>query len=808
MVASVEQALEYDKIRALLKKYTASQLGTARVDTLAPSTDVNKVRYLLTLCSEAKTFHEEHGGIPLNGLKDIRASLTHAAKVGALLNAEELLDVRKVAQIPADIHRTFEKRDREEFPNLFAIVDALPVFPELVEAIRYCIDAEGVLLDRASPELRAIRRKLSRLRENIHQKLESTLRSPEHQKAIQEQVITSRNNRYVIPIKQEARSSFRGVVQGQSTSGATCFVEPLDIVQMNNELHEAAEAEQREIRRILLELTDRVRDNLHELELSLDLLAEFDFLNAKARFSFALNAVEPKLNTRGVVELIEARHPLLEFHLQNERKSDADSDRDENLPTDVVPTNIHIGEEFNTLIITGPNTGGKTVVLKTVGLLALMAQSGLHIPAERGSQVAIFDHIFADIGDDQGIEQSLSTFSSHITKIAEMLQKIEYAEYTAYTLVLLDEIGAGTDPSEGTALGMALLDWLGERQVNTIVTTHYGALKAYAHTQQSMENASMEFDWTTLRPTYRLQIGIPGSSNAIKIASQLGIPSEILEEAQTHLGNNNVAVEDLLVRLQQTQDELDTERARLQKKIQEAEVASEKHTHLLQTLETQRDTLKQQAESEARNIVANARKTIEKLVADIRRQQASKDSIRNAFSEIEAAKKSLKKEPPKKQTKQPTLKVNVGDKVRVKKLNRFGEVTAIKPRGKTPLQILVGNMQTQAAYHEIDSVHPKQETSNLSTSVLDIQYSKSNTISSELNIRGLLVKEALDLTDKYLDDAYLAGIPTVRILHGKGTGALRKAVHGELRENPRVTKYQLAPLSQGGEGVTVVTFKE
>lgn len=805
MLFSVEKALEYDKIRALLKKYTASQLGTARVDTLTPSTDVDKVRYLLTLCSETKFFHQLYGGIPLNGLKDIRKSLTHAAKIGAILDAEELLDVRKVAQIPTDIHRAFEKRDREEFPNLFAIVDALPVFPELVEAISYCIDAEGVLLDRASPELRTIRRKLSRLRENIHQKLEATLRSPEHQKVIQEQIITSRNNRYVIPIKQEARSSFRGVVQGQSTSGATFFVEPLDIVQMNNELHEAAEAEQREIRRILLDLTDRVRDTVHELELSLDLLAEFDFLNAKARFSLTLDAVEPKLNTRGVVRLIEARHPLLEFHLQDERKSDADSKSDENLPTDVVPTNIHIGKKFRTLIITGPNTGGKTVVLKTVGLLALMAQSGLHIPAQHGSQIAIFDHIFADIGDDQGIEQSLSTFSSHITKIAEMLRKIEHAEYS---LVLLDEIGAGTDPSEGTALGMALLDWLGERQVNTIVTTHYGALKAYAHTQQSMENASMEFDWTTLRPTYRLQIGIPGSSNAIKIASQLGIPSGILDEAQTHLGNNNVAVEDLLVRLQQTQDELETERILLQDKIREAEVASQKHTQLLQSLETERATLKQQAENEARDIVANARKNIEKLVADIRKQQASKDSIRNAFSEIEAAKKSLKKEPPKKESHQPKLKVNVGDKVRVKKLNRFGEVTAIKPRGKTPLQILVGNMQMQAAYHEIDSVHPKQETSHLSTSVLDIQYSKSNTISSELNIRGLLVKEALDLTDKYLDDAYLAGIPTVRILHGKGTGALRKAVHDELRENPHVTNYQLAPLSQGGEGVTVVTFKE
>ena len=805
MLSSVEKALEYDKIRVLLKKYTASQLGTARVDTLTPSCDIDKARYLLALCSETKFFHQVYGGIPLNGLKDIRKSLNHAAKVGAILDAEELLDVRKVAQIPEDIHRTFKKRDREEFPNLFSIVDALPVFPELVEAIGYCIDAEGLLLDRASPELRAIRRKLYRLREDIHQKLEATLRSPEYQKAIQEQVITSRNNRYVIPIKQEARSSFRGVVQGQSTSGATFFVEPLEIVQMNNALHEAAEAEQREIRRILLELTDRVRDNLHELEMSLDLLAELDFLNAKARFSLALNAVEPELNTHGVVKLIEARHPVLEFHLQNERPSKPDSERSVDLPAHVIPTNVHIGKTFNTLIITGPNTGGKTVVLKTVGLLVLMAQSGLHIPAEHGSQVAIFDHVFADIGDDQGIEQSLSTFSSHITKIAEMLRKIEDAEYS---LVLLDEIGAGTDPSEGTALGMALLDWFGERQVNTIVTTHYGALKVYAHTQERMENASMEFDWTTLSPTYRLQIGIPGSSNAIKIASRLGIPSEILDEAQTHLGNTNVAIEDLLVRLQQTQEELETERALLHDKIREAEVASEKHTQLLQTLETEWDTLKQQSESEARDIVANARKTIEKLVADIRKQQASKASIQNAFSEIETAKKSLKTELPKKQPNQPKLKVNVGDKVRVKKLSRFGEVTAIKPRGKMPLQILVGNMRMQAAYHEIDSVHPKQETSHLSTSVLDIQYSKSNTISGEINIRGLLVKEALDLTDKYLDDAYLAGIPTVRILHGKGTGALRKAVHGELRENPRVTKYQLAPLSQGGEGVTVVTFKE
>ena len=798
MLSSVEQALEYDKIRELLKRYTASQLGATRVDTLAPSRDADTIRHLLTLCSETKFFHELHGEIPLNGLTDIRRSLNYAAKAGATLDADELVDIRKVARIPEDIHRAFEKRSRDEFGTLFSLVDALPIFPELVEAIGYCIDPEGNLLDRASPELRTLRRKLSRLRENIHQKLEATLRAIEHQKAIQEPVITSRNNRYVIPIKQEARTSFRGVVQGQSTSGATFFVEPLDIVQMNNALHEVAEAEHREIQRILLELTDRVREHLHEFEMALELLGEFDFLNAKARFSRALNAVEPKLNTQGVVNLIEARHPLLEVHLQN--------DSEKSLPDRVIPTNVHIGKTFNTLVITGPNTGGKTVVLKTIGLLALMAQSGLHIPAEYGSEVAIFEYVFADIGDDQGIEQSLSTFSSHITKIAAMLEKVQEAERT---LVLLDEIGAGTDPTEGAALGMALLDWLGARQVNTIVTTHYGALKAYAHTREHMENASMEFDWTTLRPTYRLQVGIPGSSNALKIAAQLGIPSDVLADAETHLGKNTVAVEDLLVQLQEKQELLDAEHTRLQEKLTEAEAAAEKHAALLKTLETERSTREQQARREANEIVDTARKRVEQVVADIRKEQASKQSIRNAFSRIETEKRSLKQETPKKQPKPKTnIKVNVGDKARVKQLGKFGEVTAIKPRGRTPIQILVGNMQMQVGYHEIDSVHPKQETEHLSTSVMDIQYQKSNSVNSELNIRGMLVQEALDITDKYLDDAYLAGIPTVRILHGKGTGALRKAVHAECQQNPHVRRYGPAPLSQGGEGVTVITFKE
>lgn len=803
MLSSVEKALEYDKIKALLKKYTASQLGTARVDSLTPSSDLDQVRYLQVLCSETKFFHQLYGGIPLDGLRDIRASLSRADKSGSILDTEELLDLRKVAQIPGAIHRVFEKRDREEFPNLFAIVDILPVFPELVEAIDYCINPEGIILDRASPELRAIRRKLSRLRENIQQKLEATLRAPEHRKAIQEPVITSRNNRYVIPIKQEARASFKGIIQGQSTSGATFFVEPLGIVQMNNDLHDATEAEQREIRRILLELTDSVREYLYELGVTLDMLADLDFLNAKARFSLHLNAVEPKLNTRGIVKLIQARHPLLEFHLQNARKIDTDSEQNAMLPERIIPTNVHIGKTFKTLVITGPNTGGKTVVLKTVGLAVLMAQSGLHIPAEHGSEVAIFDHVFADIGDDQGIEQSLSTFSSHITKIAGMLETAKTADYS---LVLLDEIGAGTDPTEGAALGMAILDWLGERNVNTIVTTHYGALKAYAHTQQTMENASMEFDATTLRPTYRLQIGIPGSSNAISIASQLGIPSEILDEAQDFMGKNIVAVEDLLVELQEKREKIEADERDLQAKLRDADARYEKYNRLLQTLETDREMLKQQAESEARQIVANSRRTVEDLIAEIRREKASKNSIKKAITKTETAKKQPKQ--PKKQPKQPKVKVNAGDKVRIKQLNKFAEVISVKSRGRKPIQILMGTMRMHVDYHEIDSVHPKQKIANLSTSVLDIQYSKANAVSGELDIHGMRAAAAADEVRKYLDNAVLAGLPSVRILHGRGTGVLRQIVREALQEYPYIANYQYAPFDEGGEGVTVATFKE
>ena len=812
MLPNVEIALEFDKLKNLLKRYTASELGNARVDKLAPSDSLDTVRNLLKLCTEVKTFQQQSGDIPLNGLIDIGQTLQHASISGAILEPEAFLNVVKVAELPSRIKKKFNNQDREDFPRLLYIVDSLPVFDEIVKVISYCISPEGTVLDRASSELRAIRRKLIKSRENIHEKLEAILRSPDHQKSIQESVITFRNNRYVIPIKQDARPFFSGVVQGQSTSGATYFMEPLSIVEMNNALHEAVEAENREIRKILLDLTDRIRERIDDFESALNLLAELDFLNAKARFSHDLNAVEPKLNTKGIVNLSEARHPLLEFQVransQSQKQKTSESAKPKHRqPTRVVPIDVRVGKSFKTLVITGPNTGGKTVVLKTVGLLCLMAQSGLHIPAANGSKLPIFHHIFADIGDDQNIEQSLSTFSSHITKIAAMLNAIENSE-SAHSLVLLDEIGAGTDPTEGTALGMAILAWLSERNVSTIVTTHYGALKAYTHTQNNMENASMEFDWSTLKPTYRLKIGVPGSSNALKIAEQLGLPSRILADAESNLGNKNIAVEDLLIQLQQTQQDLDTERQQLHEKIRLAETEYQKHKELIDTFETEQQTRLKDAEKEALEIISTARRTVDNVVADIRREQASKASIREAFSKIETAKKQLKPDPPEKQPKKNKLSVKVGDKVRIIQLNRFGEVTTIDKHSSTPLQIRVGSMQMQLSYSDIDNVVPKKESQNLTTSVLDMQYNKANSVKEELCIHGMLVSEGIDITDKYLDDAYLAGLLSVRILHGKGTGALRSAIHETLNTNPHVANYQYAPYNEGGEGVTVVKFKE
>ncbi|MDE0044188.1 MAG: endonuclease MutS2, partial [Candidatus Poribacteria bacterium] len=627
-------------------------------------------------------------------------------------------------------------------------------------------------------------------------------------------VVTLRNDRYVLPVKQDAKTHFPGLVQGQSASGATVFVEPFSVLEMNNDLHRLADEERHEIRRILLSLTDTVRECVPELETALGVLAELDFLNAKAKFSIDLNAVEPRLNNRGFTKLIAARHPLLELNLRRQAKNGGASTASD-FPSRVVPTDLHLGDQFCTLVITGPNTGGKTVVLKTLGLLTMMAQSGLHIPAEHGSEIAVFDQVFADIGDEQSIEQNLSTFSSHITKIATTLNYIEsgIGKTGENSLVLLDEIGAGTDPAEGTPLSMAILDWLSERQVRTIVTTHYGALKSYAHAKEDTENACMEFDWQTLSPTYRLLTGVPGSSNAFKIAARLGIPSSILRAAKTHIGNQNVAIDDLIVNMQQSQRKLEAERKALEEKSRAAEISYRKHEDLIRNFESSRDKLTRQAENEAYIVLNDARRLVDQSIAEIRRETASKPSIRAALSHISSAKSELKDKQRKRVSIQSSgsatpPQVEVGDKVRLKGLTNYGEVLRISPNSNAPITLQVGNMQMQISYQDIEQVQPQQKDNKIAPSVVDVQRSKADSVKTELHLLGYTVDQAIEAVDKYLDDAFLASLPKVRIVHGKGTGALRQGIHEGLLGHPLVTSFELAPRSEGGDGATVVTLKE
>ena len=809
-----ERALEYDKLKALMKRYTVSQPGAAKVDCLAPRRGIDEIRENLALCSEMKSAMQVAGRFSLAGLRDLAPILRIAVKPGSILEAHQLLDVWHVLQVAVSVDRFARKLKKLDFPKLLAITETLLTFPELAASIHHCISPDAEIRDSASPALRKIRRNLVNIRETIRSKLESLLRSSEHQKSIQDHVVTLRNDRYVLPVKQDAKTHFPGLVQGQSASGATVFVEPFGVLEMNNDLHRLADEERHEIRRVLLSLTDTVRECVPELETALGVLAELDFLNAKAKFSIDLNAVEPRLNNRGFTKLIAARHPLLELNLRRQAKNGGASTASD-FPSCVVPTDLHLGDQFCTLMITGPNTGGKTVVLKTLGLLTMMAQSGLHIPAKHGSEIAVFDQVFADIGDEQSIEQNLSTFSSHITKIATTLNCIESSigKTGENSLVLLDEIGAGTDPAEGTALSMAILDWLGERQVRTIVTTHYGALKSYAHAKEETENACMEFDWQTLSPTYRLLTGVPGSSNAFKIAARLGIPSSILRAAKTHIGNQNVAIDDLIVNMQQSQRKLEAERNALEEKSRAAEMSYRKHEDLIRNFESSRDKLTRQAQNEAYTVLNDARRLVDQSIAEIRRETASKQSIRAALSHISSAKSELKDKQRKRVSIQSSAsatppQVEVGDKVRLKGLKNYGEVLRISPNSNAPITLQVGNMQMQISYQDIEQVQPQQKDNKITPSVVDVQRSKADSVKTELHLLGYTVDQALEAVDKYLDDAFLASLPKVRIVHGKGTGALRQGIHEGLNGHPLVTSFELAPRSEGGDGATVVTLKE
>lgn len=789
------RTLEFDKLKEIISSYALSDLGRSRIAELCPLDELEEIKHQLSLCSEAKKVILSFGRLPLDGLSDIRPLLIRLRIAGSILDPYDFLALLNLAEVNEKVRKFFWDIKDELAPNLKGFVSNLPSLSQVVRSISSRISPEGEVLESASPELRRIRRQMAKARDELQRRLESILSSPQYGQAIQERIVTIRNNRYVIPVKQEFKGMIQGVVQGVSSSGATLFLEPLSVVDLNNTIHQLAADEEREIRRILLDLSEEVRGFVEELSLAVELLGELDFISAKARFSIDYDCYEPEINTDGILDLKRARHPILEHAIRSRSRP---SDEDALQPDRVVPIDVYLGYDFNTLVITGPNTGGKTVALKTVGLLSLMALSGLHIPAQERSKVGLWSKVFADIGDEQSIEQNLSTFSSHISRIIEIIHEAD-----PDSLILLDELGAGTDPAEGAALGMALLDYFHSIGAKTIATTHHSQLKVHAHNQPGMENASVEFDVQTLKPTYRLLIGVPGSSNALRIARKLGMPGEILEKAKGYMGAGAVAIEKMLMGMEETRRKLEHEQALLSEKLSAAEEKARRYEEMIRQIERQRDEIIRKAREEAEGIISDARKTIEHVVQEIRREQASKESIKRAHQIVENLRRNFQR---KEETEGKPVPFNPGDLIRVKSLNAAGKLVKIRDdKGEALIQ--VGGLELTVPISDIERFEPADEVRLTPPQLLQIKLTKRSTISPQINLIGSTTDEAKRRLDKYLDDAFLAGLEQVRVIHGRGTGALKRAVRDLLMDHPHVKSFRYAEPSEGGDGVTLVTLK-
>ena len=803
MYGDIEELLEFDKIKAIIVKYCGSGLGRSLAEKLKPLTDIALIERMLDICGEAKEIRTVNGGLPLGGLRDIRNLMKKAEVSGAILEPEGLLDIASTARVARNF-RAFARKSAEDYPIIADIIADLSTFPRLEEAIAVCIGSEGNILDTASPALSRIHRQLRTARERVISLLESILHSSKYRTAIQENVITLRNDRYVIPVKQSFRGNIPGVIQARSASGVTVFMEPAGAVELNNQMRDLADEEVREIRRILRELTDKVREALPDLEITVQILAELDLINAKASFCAGLGATKPEINANGFIQLTRARHPLLQTRSHNEQTSNIQhpaSSIENRVPSAVVPIDFHIGDGFNTLVITGPNTGGKTVALKTIGLLTLMMQAGLHVPADEGSQMSVFRRVFADIGDEQSIEQNLSTFSSHMTRIINIVREVDDS-----SLVLLDELGAGTEPSEGAALGRAVLDFLHCSGSRNIATTHHDSLKAHAHSQDGMENASVAFDLKTLSPTYELRIGVPGSSNALKIADRLGLPKEIGEAAEDYLGSEALEVADLISTVEGMQRDLEEQKRLAEEKTRSASEAQQGHEQLLRKLKSRRRELEREALREASNIIQTARKLVENTVAELRKEKATPQSIQRARQTLVKARKEIAAaiEPvPQDEGRMPAAgELKLGGEVYVRSLRSRGTLLSL-PDSKGIVQVRTGIAKTNVSVSDIrlpsQSFDSHAERRNIS-----IRSPKKSGVMNRLNLLGYRAEEALDKTDKYLDDAALAGLASVSIVHGKGTGALRDAVTDLLSDHPHVARFRPGKENEGGLGVTVV----
>lgn len=780
--------LGFDKVKQQLLQFIVTAQGTNEVSELLPIADENKIQSWLNETQDGLKVQRLRGGIPIPKLENIQPHMKRI-EIGADLNGIELAQVGRVLSTTSELTRFFDELSENEvdFERLYMWREQLEVLPELNRQLKQAIDDDGYVTDEASPALKAIRQNIRRSEQTIREELDSIIRG-KNARYLSDALVTMRNERYVIPVKQEYKNVFGGVVHDQSASGQTLFIEPKQILEMNNRLRQQQIAERNEITRILAELSAELVPYRREITHNAYVIGKLDFINAKARLGKELKAVVPEISQANHVVFKQARHPLLD-------------------PEKAVANDILIGEEYQAIVITGPNTGGKTITLKTLGLLQLMGQAGLPIPVEEESKMGIFTEVFADIGDEQSIEQSLSTFSSHMTNIVSVLKKVDHQ-----SLVLFDELGAGTDPQEGAALAIAILDSLGAKGAYVMATTHYPELKVYGYNRAGTINASMEFDVDTLSPTYRLLIGVPGRSNAFEISKRLGLDNSIIEAAKQIMDGESQDLNEMIEDLENRRKMAETEYLEARHYVDESAALHKELKEAYQVFFEEREKELQKARKEANKIIAEAEENAETIISDIRKMQLESGQqggvkehqlidAKTQLSQLHHEETKLAKNKVLKKAKEQK-KLKAGDEVIV---NTYGQLgTLLKDNGKGQWQVQLGILKMNVSEEDMTPVAPQKEAKPRVTTV---RSAESSHVGTQLDLRGKRYEEALAEVDQYIDAAILAGYPQVTIVHGKGTGALRTGITEFLKNHRSVKSYEFAPQNQGGNGATVVKFQ-
>ncbi|WP_101772443.1 endonuclease MutS2 [Peptostreptococcus faecalis] len=801
------KALELEKIIDILKEKVSSELGLSMVEKINPFSDFEQVKTALQETTEAQSILIKRGHVPIQELHDIIDKVKRA-DIGATLDTKSLIKIAETMRVSRILSNllsgeikteTFgnaenaktDETQLESYPIVQSLARSLYLHRDIEEAIFNAIIGEEEISDNASSELRNIRRKIVQKNQSIRSKLNSIISSTTYQKYLQEAIISMRGDRFVVPVKAEYRSMISGIIHDQSSSGATLFIEPMSIVEMNNDLRQLRLNEVEEIEKILSELSSRVGEVCRELISNQEILAKLDFIFAKGKLSIDMKAIEPNLNREQKFKIVNGRHPLID------KKS-------------VIANTIYLGEDFSTLLITGPNTGGKTVTIKMVGIFALMTQCGLHIPADYGSNMCVYDNIFADIGDEQSIEQSLSTFSSHMTRIVNILDNV-----TENSLVIFDELGAGTDPEEGSALAISILENIRQVGASCIATTHYSELKKYALAKNDVENAAVEFDMDTLSPTYRLLIGVPGKSNAFEISKKLGLSDNVIEDAKNYLTGENIELEDVLQNVEKSRLKTEEELNKAEILRREAEFLKEKYDKMVEKFEGSKSKIMEDARSEAFSIIRQAKDTTEEMIKEIKKIEQEKSSkekdrrledirreIGQSMGHLQPSIESMVV-PKFSQKEIKTLKP--GQDVNIITLRQDGVVISADDNKKEAI-VQVGIVKMTLPYKALNIVN-KKEKQTVTKSTRKIMKSKSGKVKREVDLRGMNLEDAMMEVEKYLDDASMAGHEEITVIHGVGTGVLKKGINELLKKNPHVKSARPGEYGEGGAGVTIVKVK-